>query len=70
MNEVRSILSENIRRLCKEQGMSHKELATAVGRTNFYDVIACKVTPTVNWLDQVAGFLFVPTHELLREVVS
>ncbi len=67
MKAAAVILSENIRRLAKQQGMSHKQLAQAVGRSNFYDVLACKVTPSIDWLDQVAAFLYVPTHTLLKE---
>lgn len=70
--ELRAVLAENIRAAAEAKGLSITALAdfATVSRSQMFDVLACKTSPTIDWLGRVAGALDVPPHELLTRRAS
>jgi len=58
----------NIRWHAKERriGMTHLPDRAGVGHAHFFEVMAGRASPTVEWLQKVARALGVDVHELLK----
>lgn len=68
MTGIRATIAENIRREAKKQGIDIQDLAKAVGRSQLYDVLACRKGCTVDYLDKVASMLFISSMVLMKPV--
>lgn len=64
-------IATNIRRLADRDrgGLGINKLAdfSGVSRSQMYDVIGCKKSPTTDWLDPVAEVLGVHVADLMRK---
>lgn len=65
-DSVRKILAANIRKELKAQGLSVKDFAAAVSRSQVYDILARRKGCTVDMLDKMARVLMVQSFELLK----
>ena len=70
--ELRAVLAENIRAAAEAKGFTVTSAAdfAAVSRSQMFDVLAGKTSPTVDWICKVANALDVPPHELLMRRAS
>jgi transcriptional regulator with XRE-family HTH domain len=67
MDELHERVIEHIRQLAEARGiaLSHLPDRAAVARSHFWDVMAGRKSPTLNWLERIAEALEVDVGELL-----
>lgn len=64
---LRSLLATNLRAAAEQRGMTLTALAdfATVSRAQVFNVTACRVSPTLDWLSKVAAALDMEPWELL-----
>lgn len=64
---LRSLLAMNLRAAAEQKGVTLTALAdfAAVSRAQVFNVVACRTSPTLDWLSKVATALDVEPWQLL-----
>jgi transcriptional regulator with XRE-family HTH domain len=67
VDELHQRVIEHIRELSEERGIaiSHLPDRAGVARSHFWDVLAGRKSPTLNWLERIAAALEVDVGELI-----
>jgi DNA-binding phage protein len=68
--DIRDIIADNIRETAEDREISLNRLAdeAQVSRSQLFNVLACKSSPTVEWMDRVAKALKVDVVALVGGV--
>lgn len=68
MDELHQNLARTIRKIAGQRGITLTHLADFSGtsRSHFWNILACRNSPTVSWLSAIAKALGVEPWELLK----
>ena len=69
MSEIRKVLSENMRKIRSELGLSQESLADTCGlhRTYISDVERCERNISIDNIEKIAEALKIPVSDLLKK---